>query len=132
MFLLRSDQSETTLTGQEKSFDESVRVEKMHDSSMSDVIASGGETAMIDGAKVIGPLVIRRWQAGDRFIPLGMVGTRKVKRFLTDRKVPTSERPDVCVVCDDEKIIWIVGHQIDDRVRVQLDSVEILRLSISD
>jgi len=86
----------------------------------------------LDFGKVSGPLRLRHWQAGDRFIPLGMKGSKKVKSYLTDVKVESSLRRRTSVVCDDEKIVWLVGHRLDDRVRLDKGSKIVARLSIRD
>lgn len=62
---------------------------------------------------------LRPWRSGDRFIPLGSMGSRKVKRFLTDRRVPSHERKHVPVLEKDNTIAWVVGHRLDEQFRVQ-------------
>ena len=46
----------------------------------------------IDTRLITGKLVVREWQKGDKFIPLGMKGFKKVSDFLTDKKIPVRER----------------------------------------
>jgi len=92
----------------------------------------GARSVMVAGDKIEGPLTIRFWADGDRFIPLGMTGSKKIKSLLTDRKVDSSLRHRVRVVCDTEKIVWVVGHQIDNRVRIMRETTKILRLSVGD
>lgn len=64
------------------------------------------------------PLRIRSIKPGDRFRPLGVKGTRKVSDYLTDRKVPSILRDEVPVVCDRQGIVWLVGWEIDERVKL--------------
>jgi len=59
---------------------------------------------------------------GDDFIPLGMAHPKKIKNYFIDKKVPLSERDETLLVMDKEKIIWIVGHEIDDRVKITPES----------
>lgn len=97
------------------------------------VITERGEDCcrvFLDLKKVTGSLTVRRWRAGDRFVPLGMKGSKKVKSYLTDVKVESSLRSDVHVVCDDEKIVWLVGHRLDNRVRLDKDSRIVARLCV--
>ena len=81
------------------------------------MVCDGG-SALLDAQSVQGPLLVRTRRPGDRFHPLGAPGERKLKDFLIDRKIPTDDRPGLPLVCDDAGIIWVVGHQIADRVRM--------------
>ena len=62
------------------------------------------------------PLTLRPVQAGDRFHPYGMKGTKLVSDYLTDRKVLPFLRQRQLVLTDaDGNIIWLVGHRTDSR-----------------
>lgn len=74
---------------------------------------------VVDENKIRGCLSVRPWRPGDRFKPFGMAGWKKVKSFLTDAKVASSERKSIHVLCDDERIVWILGHRMDDQYRVE-------------
>ena len=72
----------------------------------------------MDAQCVEWPMFMRYWKEGDRFRPLGSKGTRKLQDYFTDAKIPRSRRKTIPLLCDQEKICWIVGHRIDDRIRV--------------
>jgi tRNA(Ile)-lysidine synthase len=75
---------------------------------------------VLDADRVTFPLRVRRWRTGDRFRPLGMSRRKKVGDFFTDEKVPRAERAGVpLVVGKDDAVVWIVGHRIDDSVKVR-------------
>lgn len=78
----------------------------------------GPGRACLDADLLPGPLLIRPRRPGDRFTPLGAPGTRKIKSFLIDRKVPVDERGRIPLVLSGGRIAWVVGHQIDDRFKV--------------
>jgi tRNA(Ile)-lysidine synthase len=80
--------------------------------------APGPSRACLDADLMAGPLLVRPRRPGDRFTPLGGPGSRKVKAFLIDRKVPVDERGRIPLVLSRGKIAWVVGHQIDDRFKV--------------
>jgi tRNA(Ile)-lysidine synthase len=61
---------------------------------------------------------VRARRPGDRFRPLGSGGSRKVKAFLIDRKVPRDQRARIPIVLSGERIAWVVGHQIDERFKM--------------
>ena len=67
---------------------------------------------------LIRPLIIRKWQKGDKFVPFGMTGKKNVSDYLTDRKLSLFEKENQYVVCSDEKIIWLVGERSDNRFRI--------------
>jgi len=83
-----------------------------------DLRQAGRDTAYLDADLLPGPLLIRPRRPGDRFVPLGAPGSRKVKAFLIDRKVPVDERGLIPLVLSGERIAWVVGHAIDDRFKV--------------
>jgi tRNA(Ile)-lysidine synthase len=89
---------------------------------------AGSNQAFLDADLLPGPLLIRPRRAGDRFVPLGSPGSRKVKSFLIDRKIPLDERGMIPLVLSGDRIAWIVGHQIDDRFKVTANTRRILLL----
>lgn len=85
-------------------------------------------TVYADAARLGANLTVRTWRPGDRFRPLGLDGTKTVSSLLTDRCVPPHRRAGVSVLCGDEHIAWVVGHRLDDRVRVRPETEQIARL----
>jgi tRNA(Ile)-lysidine synthase len=79
----------------------------------------GATSVWLDADQVRWPLILRAWRPGDRFCPSGMGGSKKLQDFFVDRKIPREQRKHVLLLCDMEKICWIVGHRLDERVRVQ-------------
>lgn len=82
------------------------------------IIPKEKDVACLDADKVIRPLIIRKWQKGDKFVPFGMTGKKNVSDYLTDRKFSLFEKENQYVVCSDEKIIWLVGERSDNRFRI--------------
>jgi len=71
---------------------------------------------------------VRPWAPGDRFRPFGMKGSRKVKAVLTDAGVPVSERTGIHVLCDEDRIIWVVGCRMNEHFRIGSESERVLRI----
>lgn len=78
----------------------------------------GGTTAQLDYDLLEFPLTLRPWQHGDRFIPLGMKGSKKVSDLLVDEKVNLFRKEHTWVLCSGGEICWVVGHRTDDRFKV--------------
>ena len=90
----------------------------------------GGDTACFDFEELQFPLKIRSFRPGDRFRPLGMRGTQKVKAFFIDHKVPRFERERVPLLVSGERIIWVIGHRIDDGVKVTEKTRKVLKVQV--
>ncbi|MBT4332446.1 MAG: tRNA lysidine(34) synthetase TilS [Candidatus Cloacimonetes bacterium] len=88
------------------------------------------DIAYLDLDKTSFPITIRHRKPGDRFHPLGMQHNKKLKDFLIDEKVPKFDRDKVLIFCDKEKIIWLAGYRIDDRVVTSEQTQNILQISI--
>ncbi|UCG21678.1 MAG: tRNA lysidine(34) synthetase TilS [Deltaproteobacteria bacterium] len=84
--------------------------------------------ALMDLDRVSFPLVLRSSKAGDRFRPLGLGGGKKLKKFFIDAKIPRGQRRRIPILCSGEQIIWVVGHRLDDRVKVTVNTSRLLRL----
>ncbi|GMQ28284.1 tRNA lysidine(34) synthetase TilS [Algoriphagus confluentis] len=70
------------------------------------------ENAQLDADLLEFPLVIRPWQEGDRFMPLGMNSEKKISDFLIDSKVPLIKKQHVKVMVSGGKIAWVLGFRI--------------------
>ncbi len=67
---------------------------------------------------IAGQLKVRAKNPGDSFRPLGMKGSKSIKDFMIDLKIPKAQRNSIPIVCSNEQIIWVVGYRIDERVKV--------------
>jgi tRNA(Ile)-lysidine synthase len=61
-----------------------------------------------------GPLVVRRWSAGERIRPLGGTGRRLLVRCFQDARVPRSRRAGWPVVAGPGGVVWIPGVSRSD------------------
>ena len=86
-----------------------------------DDFAAGDATRVYLGVEAArGGLVLRSHRPGERFVPLGMTGSRKLQDFFTDEKVPREKRARIPVVADREgQILWIVGHRLAETARAE-------------
>jgi len=84
------------------------------------------ETACLDLESLEFPLILRNWQTGDYFRPLGMKGMKKMSDFLIDSKISLPDKEKVLLLVTGNKIAWVVGHRIDDRFRITEKTSQIL------
>lgn len=73
-------------------------------------ISAGGNAEVFDAGGLRLPLTVRPIRHGDRILPFGQSGEKKLKEILIDRKVPRGERWGRPAVCDsDGNILWVPG-----------------------
>ena len=84
-----------------------------------------------DSDKLTFPLTLRRWKQGDYFYPLGMKSRKKLSDFFIDTKIPRTEKSKIWLLCSDDKIVWVVGHRIDERFKVDEGTRRIYKVVIS-
>jgi len=74
-------------------------------------------------------IMVRGRRSGERFQPLGMSGrSAKVSRVMIDRKIPERLRAKWPIVASQKHLLWLVGHHIDERVRVDENRQKVLFL----
>ena len=89
--------------------------------SYSDTIYFEKEKSMafIDFDQLIFPLILRSWQPGDAFMPIGMKTFKKLSNFFVDEKVPLPRKKDVPILINGNgDLIWIGGMRQDNRYKV--------------
>lgn len=85
-----------------------------------------------DLEKIQQPLFVRSRRAGDKFVPFGSSGEKKVGKFLTAQRLPRKTREEALIVCDSEKIIWLWPIRMCEQAKVTQATKRILRLQITE
>jgi len=88
-----------------------------------------GNSACFDLDNLDFPLVLRKWQRGDFFYPLGMSKRKKLSDFFIDQKFSRIEKEKQWLLCSGENIIWVIGHRIDDHFKITSSSKKILKIT---
>ncbi len=86
--------------------------------------------AMLDLEKISFPITVGYRKNGDRFVPMGMSGSKKLKDFFIDEKFSKFERDKVLIFRDREKILWVSGLRMDDRVKLEDDTQSVLLFKV--
>lgn len=87
---------------------------------------------VIDCDKIKGNLHVRKRLPGDRFKALGMKNNKKLKDYFIDRKVDRLLRDEIGLICDDEKIIYVVGMDISEDVKIDKNTLNKLVLEVKN
>lgn len=86
--------------------------------------------AQLDFDKISFPLLLRKWNAGDYFYPLGMSGIKKLSDFFVDLKLSIIEKEKIWILLSGSEIIWILGKRIDNRFKITSETKNILELKL--
>lgn len=91
-------------------------------------IIKDAHIAFLDFEKIEAPVILRKWQTGDYFIPLGMKGMKKVSDFFIDQKMSLVEKNNTWLLTSGKEVMWIVGSRIDNRFKVTEQTKEVLKI----
>lgn len=88
-------------------------------------------TIFVDDDKLQFPLVLRHWEKGDNFQPLGMEGkSKKVSKIFKDEKLSLIEKENTWLLCSENQIVWIVGIRQDERFKIENSTKNILKIQL--
>lgn len=90
--------------------------------------AKSSNVCLIDKKTVGESLQIRNRRNGDRINPEGMKGTKKLKDYFIDEKIPREQREVIPVVADGQEIIWIIGKRYSEKHRITEQTKEVIVL----
>lgn len=85
-----------------------------------------------DMDKIVGTIYIRRRKEGDKFVPIGMTGEKKVGKFLTAERVDYQLREKLIVVEDEKRIIWVGPVRASEETRIYGATGRILCVEMSN
>ncbi len=89
--------------------------------------------ACFDADKIKFPLLVRSWQTGDYFCPMGMKKSKKkLSDFFTDQKFSAKQKKDCLLLESEGKIAWIIEHRIDERFKITSFTQRILQIEIEN
>ena len=85
-----------------------------------------------DFDKIDGIINIRNRKNGDKIIPLGMKGSKKVKDIFIDMKIPQERRDYIPIMESNNEIFWIVGVKLSDKFKVDDKTTKILKIEVKE
>ncbi len=90
------------------------------------------ERQVVDARVLAGDVRVRHRRAGDRLVPLGLGGTRKVKDYFSDLGIPPEERDRKLLIVSDGEIVWIVGHAVSQTAAVTEATKKVAQIEVVD
>ncbi len=70
-------------------------------------------------------IIIRNRREGDIFKPKGMDGTKKVKDYMINKKIPRAMRSRTGIIEINGEIAWVIGYREDDRFSFNGNGIKI-------
>ncbi|MDA3860149.1 MAG: hypothetical protein PF445_02895, partial [Melioribacteraceae bacterium] len=55
-------------------------------------------------------------------------GTKNISNFLTEIKVDSMSKKNQFLLLNNNKIIWVINHRIDESVKINNDTKRIIKL----
>jgi tRNA(Ile)-lysidine synthase len=87
--------------------------------------------AIFDAQALAPGLAVRNFIPGDRIVPLGVAGSRKLKDVFIEHKIPIERRRRFPVVVLDGRVAWLPGLVRSNLALVTDRTSEVLELSVS-
>lgn len=85
----------------------------------------------LDYDKIKEKLIIRKRKNGDKIIPLGMKGSKKIKDIFIDLKIPLEQRDEIPILCFDNEIAWIVKYKVSESFKVSKETKNIIKITFT-
>lgn len=108
-----------------------VEAKVISDYTVSDykLIKANSLIQVFDYDKLCEGINIRKRKEGDFFKPINSNGTKKLKEYFIDNKIPREIRDNIPLVANEREIIWIIGYKISDKFKVTENTKRVLKLS---
>ncbi len=84
---------------------------------------------VLDFQRIIGTPVLRSRREGDEITLAGRNCTKKLKKLFIEEKI--TDKNSICVLCDDEGVVWVEGFGCAHRCRITDETQEVLRIKIT-
>jgi tRNA(Ile)-lysidine synthase len=88
------------------------------------------QEAFLSAKKLGGHIYARSRKDGDRFLPIGAPGNKKVSDWMIDRKWTQKQKIETPVIVDEQDVIlWIPGFPPAESAKVTKDDRRVIRLT---
>jgi len=87
-------------------------------------------TVDLDMDMLVFPLILRHWQTGEYFQPLGMQGLKKLSDFFIDEKYSIPDKENAWILASGDQLVWIVGKRMNERFKITPKTTRIIRIRL--
>lgn len=87
---------------------------------------------LVDLDKLEFPLYIRKWEKGNWFCPLGLMGKKqKLSDYFNNSKMSLFEKDETLLLTTSKNdIVWIIGRRLDERFKVDGNTINVVKFTI--
>lgn len=115
--------------GEERSFGE----KRIRISQVSDFHKKHGKNIeYFDRDKLNFPLQVRYRKNGDKFKPIGLGHSKKIKDFFIDMKVDKEKREKIPLILSENDIIWVTSFRSSEDYKVDPSTKNIIKIEVYD
>lgn len=98
----------------------------------NEIIPEKMYTKWFDYDTIKNTVQIRPRMSGDYLTVTALGGTKTLKRYLIDEKIPAGERDRLCLLADGSHILWVVGHRISEAYKVTKKTQRVLKVQVME
>lgn len=91
----------------------------------------GDNVLYVDKETLKYPLVVRKWEKGDYFHPVGLGGRKKLSKYFKDEKMSVIAKQQQWLLCSGGDIIWVIGKRADERFKVYKNTKKIIKFKLN-
>ncbi len=99
------------------------------DENRNKLMVKNNFTKTFDYDKIIGDITLGARSSGDKIVL--KEGTKSVKKYFIDEKIPQERRDDILILKDEESVLWIVGFRMSEEYKITDETKMALQVKIS-
>lgn len=96
----------------------------------NEIIPEKMYTKWFDYDKITNAVQLRTRQQGDYLAVTPAGGTKTLKKYFIDEKIPASQRQRAVLLADGKHIIWVIGHRISTAYKADEKTRRVLKVQV--
>ncbi len=94
-------------------------------------VKNNRNTIFLDNDTLEQEIVIRTRKEGDRFYPRNSNGSKKLKKYFIDLKIPKIQRDEIPLLAVGSEIIWVFGYDYSRNYQVTESTSNCLEITVN-
>ncbi|MBP3820757.1 tRNA lysidine(34) synthetase TilS [bacterium] len=87
-----------------------------------------GQSVLVDVSGLDFDFELRTRRDGDIIQPAGMLGHKKLKKYLNEKKIPNHKKDELLFLAQGKEILWAVGLGLSEKVKVKSIPTHIIKV----